>query len=280
MKQQKQRKNLLVEYKGGGYDSCFWEWNYFAWDEDGRFNNIRSTGYKGVKDENEAVDLITDEVSIERYEPELLDLSDEAAVIRFVNNGNASLMKLVSDNGVNLKGHCQHCGEVFDVSDMVTGDYSGDGGLAISAKNLYCEDCYYLAQESRVTLKFDNVVLEIGDCTGYGKGRSLYRYTMTVNGELIFKGDDYGTSPMFDAHSLDSLIGLLGFLTVKPGDTDDEYFEDYTQEQLDFVNSDLCDELSTIVYDHESGEFDDHWGLDESEDDYYNLVFTVTYGNE
>jgi hypothetical protein len=28
---------------------------------------------------------------------------------------------------------------------------------------------------------------------------------------------------------------LLGFLSLKPGDTDREYFDDYTQEQLDFV---------------------------------------------
>lgn len=279
MKQQ--YKNLLVEYKGGGYNGCFWEWNYFAWDDNGHFNNIRSTGYKGVKDEREALAMILDkDLDRKRFEPELVDLSNEAAVIDFVDNGNASLMKLVADSGVPLKGHCQHCENLFDVKDMIAGSYSGDGGITISAKDLYCEDCYHLSQESKAILQFENVVLEIGDCVGYENGRSQYHYSMAVEGELIFKGYDYGPSPLHDAHSFDSLVALLGFLTIKPGDTDDEYFKNYTRAQMDFANSGLCEELAMIANDHENGEFDDHWQVDEGEDKYWNTVHVVTYGGE
>lgn len=51
----------------------------------------------------------------------------------------------------------------------------------------------------------------------------------------IFEGEDYGCSPMCAIDSDDCLRDLLGFLTLRPGDTDDEYFERYTPFQLAFA---------------------------------------------
>lgn len=38
-----------------------------------------------------------------------------------------------------------------------------------------------------------------------------------------------------DVDSDDCLRGILGFLTLRPGDTDLEYFEHYTEEQLGYL---------------------------------------------
>jgi hypothetical protein len=212
-----------------------------------------------------------------RRDPETLDLTDRAAVIAFVDNGNASLMKRLSDLGVELYGTCQHCGTVQNVANMYSGDYSGDGGIAISAKNLYCESCFYMAQENTATLLIgDRVKIQIGDVDHWKGERACYNYAMYLDGELLFGGDDYSPSPMHHPYSLDSLISLLGWFVLKPGDTDDEYFLEYTEAQLDFAESDLCCDLSLIPSDHESGEFDER-DVTESADEWGNPVWEVAY---
>jgi hypothetical protein len=60
----------------------------------------------------------------------------------------------------------------------------------------------------------------------------------TPTGGLLFSGADYGCSPMHAIDSDETLRSLLGFLTLRPGDTDAEYFKDYTQDQLDFCSGD------------------------------------------
>jgi hypothetical protein len=137
-------KNLLVEYKGGGFDGCFWQWNYFLWDMDGKFHNLLSTGYKGIKDEAAALQMLADYNDL-RDKPNFLNLNRPLSVTRFVDSGNASLMSFLAGKhwqlGEQLTGHCQECGNLHDVVDMSPGDYSGDGGISISGKNLYCENC-------------------------------------------------------------------------------------------------------------------------------------------
>lgn len=41
------RTNILCQYQGGGYDGCFWEWNYFYIDKQGGFHNIAASGRAG-----------------------------------------------------------------------------------------------------------------------------------------------------------------------------------------------------------------------------------------
>ena len=56
------------------------------------------------------------------------------------------------------------------------------------------------------------------------------------DGTVVFVGDDFGSSPMHADDSDEALRALLGFLTLRPGDTDAEYFADYTPEQLAFAD--------------------------------------------
>lgn len=168
-------KNLLVEYKGGGYDGCYWEWNYFMWDIDGKFHNLRSTGRNGMKDENQAYENMTAITEYDRFEFNYLNLNRENSIVDFVDNGNASLMSFLANEhwqlGEVLKGHCQECGNIFPVIDMFPGDESGDGGLAISAKNLYCDDCmstmsYNEEMEYKTAVMLDSYLecIEWADC--------------------------------------------------------------------------------------------------------------------
>jgi hypothetical protein len=53
-----------------------------------------------------------------------------------------------------------------------------------------------------------------------------------VDGWIIFEGEDFAGSPMDADDSDETVAALLTFLTLRRGDTDAEYFESYTPEQL------------------------------------------------
>jgi len=58
----------------------------------------------------------------------------------------------------------------------------------------------------------------------------------------LFSGRDFSTPARSDQATDDVVRGLLDFITLKPGDTDADYFKNYTQEQLDF-----CDQHAEAV---------------------------------
>jgi hypothetical protein len=67
-----------------------------------------------------------------------------------------------------------------------------------------------------------------------GMQKDKLAYCLKMNGKALFEGNDFGCSPMHAIDSDDTVRSLMTFLTLKPGDTDDEYFEKYTAEQLDY----------------------------------------------
>jgi hypothetical protein len=57
------------------------------------------------------------------------------------------------------------------------------------------------------------------------------------SGTVLFTGSDFHCSPL-DADDSDACVrALLGFLSLRPGDTDAEYFAGYTAAQLAFAES-------------------------------------------
>lgn len=66
-----------------------------------------------------------------------------------------------------------------------------------------------------------------------------YRLTMTEGGKrtVLFDAADYHGSPSHADDSDANVAGLMGFLTLRPGDTDQEYFDSYTPEQLAYAGS-------------------------------------------
>lgn len=279
-------KNLLVEYKGGGFDGCFWQWNYFMWDSNGDFINLHSTGYKGVKNQVAARMLLSDTDHCDFDSITQLDLTDKTAVLEFVEAGNSSLMVMLAKEneelGELLNGRCDDCGKVFPVLELLEGGYSGDGGLAISAKCFSCEDCYYKSEESEFyaisTLIYGDYVLKLGDVSKFENGRSYHSYVLLWDDDILFSGDDFSPSPMGASQDLDMLMSLLGFLTIGIDDTDPEYFKNYNQEQLEFAKDEIGDReyLSCLAMDFESREHQEYYDLSVEFGEYDNPIYTIT----
>ena len=148
-------KDTLVCYKGGGYDGCFWEWNYFLWNEDGEFENLYATGYKGIKTEEMARNLEPGG----RFSVHFTDLTDPDDVLEFVDSTNPSHVKMLArmysdelratlEERYTFTGTCSECEGVISLDEMIEGDYSGDGhGITYSANSLYCDACGWGVKE-------------------------------------------------------------------------------------------------------------------------------------
>lgn len=77
------------------------------------------------------------------------------------------------------------------------------------------------------------------------------RYELKVGRQVIFTGDQFRPSPLISWDSLDACASLMSFLTVQPGDTDDEYFNSYTPAQFAFADSDCAEQWRLWLYDRE-----------------------------
>ena len=71
-------------------------------------------------------------------------------------------------------------------------------------------------------------------------GKCVLGYCLTMHCRrgrvVLFEGEDFCASPLHAIDSDETIAGLMGFLTLRPGDTDPEYFADYTTEQLDYCS--------------------------------------------
>lgn len=69
-----------------------------------------------------------------------------------------------------------------------------------------------------------------------GKSILAYRLTMsdTKSRVVLFAGSDFACSPCHAIDSDEVVSDLMGFLTLRPGDTDDAYFAAYSPLQLDY----------------------------------------------
>lgn len=105
-------KDLLVMYKGGGYDGCYWEWNFFLFDAEGTFHQIKSSGRKGVKSKEEAIKMIKEDSFGYTFK-----LTNKKAIKEFSNETNNHLIDIVGTK-VNciykkevIKWECDECGD-------------------------------------------------------------------------------------------------------------------------------------------------------------------------
>jgi len=95
-----------------------------------------------------------------------------------------------------------------------------------------------------------------------GDMRELISYRLTSpEGVVIFEGEDYSCSPLSCIDGDESVRGLIGFLTLRPGDTDDEYFYCYNSTQWEFAQG-PAEQLSLWALDPKDCE-----GLDDLEQD-------------
>lgn len=101
----------------------------------------------------------------------------------------------------------------------------------------------------RLTVPANNIVITL-----YYTGNEYTAYQMLKDDSILFQGNDYKPSPLNCIDSLQSILDLFGFLTVQSGDTDKEYFKNYTPEQLAFADSFECENLHGLIMDLEDEE--------------------------
>jgi hypothetical protein len=81
-------------------------------------------------------------------------------------------------------------------------------------------------------------------------------YTVFLNNQLLFE-DNFRPSPIYTSkYSLESIVGLLGIITLAPGDTDPEYFENHTTQQLEWCKSPACEALKLYISNFEEDQPD------------------------
>lgn len=80
-------------------------------------------------------------------------------------------------------------------------------------------------------------------------GQIKTKYSLTdPHGKVVFSGSDLGCSPLNTPESKENAVALLSFLTLRKGDTDEGYFDNYTPEQLAWIDTDDCENLSMFGY--------------------------------
>jgi hypothetical protein len=137
-------KNILLQYQGGGFDGCYWQWNYCYWDKDGKWQNIYSTGRNGVKTEQEAQDIVTEIQDTKCY---IYDLDNEKAVAEFVEESQVDSVKMVAKflyltYHIILTAECDVCGCDTDIMALIPVGDESYGGLARGHTDLVCANCY------------------------------------------------------------------------------------------------------------------------------------------
>jgi len=115
-----------------------------------------------------------------------------------------------------------------------------------------------LLRKVKVEGNTGDFVLELSDTGEVDEmGKSRLHYCLSApDGETVFEGNDFCCSPMDPIDSDEAIRSLLGFLTLQPGDTDDEYFKNYTPRQVQFCDED-AEEMSLCTLDDEPIEFED-----------------------
>lgn len=57
------------------------------------------------------------------------------------------------------------------------------------------------------------------------------------DGKVLFAGEDFSRGASYAEDSDETVRSLLAFMTLREGDTDSDYFDDYTPEQLAFAEN-------------------------------------------
>lgn len=84
-------------------------------------------------------------------------------------------------------------------------------------------------------------------------GRQWASYELKDGDTVLFSGNDLAPAPGFELSHRVVVSDVIGFLTLKKGDTDPEFFDNYTPDQMEWTRSDRCEELQMLGLDIEEG---------------------------
>lgn len=108
----------------------------------------------------------------------------------------------------------------------------------------------YIRELVRVWREGD-FALDLYDSGQTRDGKAKLEYRFWHRNDLIFSGADFFCSPLHAIDSDETLAALLTFLSLRPGDTDAEYFESYDDDQLRWAQT-YGEELSLYAYELEN----------------------------
>ena len=131
------KTNILVQYSGGGYDGCIWEWNFFYIDEYGVFNDIYSSGCGGIDNLSDAELLIVDDKSTTF----VYDMSNEDDIKTFSNENHAWNVQQVCRWFEDYNSPCA----VFFAVCSVCGNHVDDD-MRIEGQEIMCYECYSIGE--------------------------------------------------------------------------------------------------------------------------------------
>ncbi len=127
--------DTLVCYQGGGYEGCFWEWNYALLDKTGKFHNLISSGRNGCETEEALADNLNEATGYE-----LIPMND---IKKFID-GYATLqvqdvVRKLNELDYYISIECAECGQEFSDMDDITTEYK--------ASSFSCMSCYLNDEE-------------------------------------------------------------------------------------------------------------------------------------
>lgn len=94
---------------------------------------------------------------------------------------------------------------------------------------------------------FDLQMWDSGRTDWRGQTVIAYRFGVVGEDDPIFEGADFAGSPLTADDSDSCLATLLTFLTLRPGDTDRDYFDAYTPRQVAWTEDSACESLACEV---------------------------------
>lgn len=171
-------RNILVQYKGGGYDGCMWEWNYALFDKEGKFYSIYNTGNNGCTSKQQLVDLTKDKENEIRKDFYLYNFSNVQDLKQFSEESNVQnilgVAQWIEKNQPNISENyipliCGYCKEDKNSDDIKLNDedYCGDGGIGVQYNSLICSSCnaiYSCAQCGEFYGKDNDELNDVGMC--------------------------------------------------------------------------------------------------------------------
>jgi len=137
------KSNTLYQYKGGGYDGCFWEWNYAAIDSRNNFIDIYSSGHRSCESKEELAEYypLAPGNGVYTY-----DLGNPDSLLEFATFSNAghviaTAKILFAKLQVVIPATCYNCGSAGSAHEMHAGGLTGAGGVAMKYTSIICHNC-------------------------------------------------------------------------------------------------------------------------------------------
>lgn len=156
--------DTLIQYKGGGYDGCFWEWNYAYFDQNGVFYSLFHSGRMGCPTSQELVSMFVNQtVTMHSRDVYTYDLARETVLPATgepeLGGWHTFVAECNPDHVIKIGEWfrryakrtylttCDDCGNSFSVANLIPDGAKGDGGIGIEYTAKTCQGCIDAEEE-------------------------------------------------------------------------------------------------------------------------------------